>query len=110
MWPTMVDSMFWQFVMKAVSERHNKMQIDVMGQTSKSILHNVQIEDIPVKSYQTLFCSTYVLDARLQNSGGAGPSKWEPLSRIEVYSGHSSFHVGNVELVWNPTIGRVSPQ
>ena len=110
MWPTMIDSMFWPFSMKAVAERHNKMQIDVMVQTPESILHNVQIEDIPVKSYHTLFCSTYVLDARLQSSGGAGPPKWEPRSRIGVYLRHSSFHAGNVALVWNPTTGRVSPQ
>ena len=85
--------------MKAVAERHNKMQIDVMGRTPEYILHNVQIEEIPVKSYHTLFCPTYVLDACLQNSGGAGPPKWEPPSRIGVYSGISPFHAGNVALV-----------
>ena len=95
---------------KSVAERHNKMKIDVMGRTPESILHNVQIEDIPVKSYHTLFCPTYVLDARLQSSDGAGPPKWEPRSRIGVYLGHSPLHVGNVALVWNPTTGRVSPQ
>ena len=110
MWPTMIDSMFWSFAMKAVAERHNKIQIDVMGQTPESILHNLQIKDIPVKSYHTLFCPAYVLDARLQSSGGAGPPKWEPCSRIGLYLGHSPFHVGNVALVWNPTTGRVSPQ
>ena len=31
MWHTIIDSMFWPFDMKAVAERHNKMQIDVMG-------------------------------------------------------------------------------
>ena len=43
MWPTMIDSMFWPFSMKAVAKRHNKMQIDVMGRTPKSILYNIQI-------------------------------------------------------------------
>ena len=56
-----------------------------MGQTPESILHNAQMEDIPVKSYHTLFYPTYVLDARLHNYGGAGPPKWEPHSRIGVY-------------------------
>ena len=65
MWPKMIDSMFWLFAMKAVAERHKKMQIDVMGQTPEYILHNVKIEDISVKSYHTLFCPTYVLDDRL---------------------------------------------
>ena len=65
---------------------------------------------MPVKSYHTLFCPTYVLDARLQSSGGAGQPKWDPRSRIGVYMGHSTFHAGNAALVWNPTTGRVSPQ
>ena len=51
-----------------------------------------------------------MLDARLQNSGGAGPPKWEPHSRIRVYLGHSPFRAGSVALLWNPTTGRVSPQ
>ena len=46
--------MFWPFAMKAVAKKHNKMQIDVKGRTPESILHNVKIEDILVKSYHTL--------------------------------------------------------
>ena len=42
--------MFWIFAMKYVAKRHNKMQIDVMEKTPESILHNVQIEGIPLKS------------------------------------------------------------
>ena len=68
------------------------------------------MEDIPVKSFHTLFRPIYVLDARLQNAGGSGPPKWEPRSHIGLYLGNSSFHDGRVALVWNPTIGRVSPQ
>ena len=64
MWPQMIDSMFWPFAMKSVAARHNKMQVDVLGRTPESILHGVEIEDIPVKSYHTLFCPVYVLDAR----------------------------------------------
>ena len=110
MWPQMVDEMFWPFAMKAVAERLNTLQIDTLGRTPESILHGIDVEDIPVKSFHTLFCPVYVLDARLQNAGGAGPPKWEPRSRIGVYLGHSPFHAGSVALVWNPTTGRVSPQ
>ena len=74
------------------------------------MLHGVAVEDLPVKSYHTLFCPVYVLDARLQTAGGPGPPKWEPRSRIGVYLGHSPFHAGSVALVWNPTTGHVSPQ
>ena len=51
-----------------------------------------------------------MLDSRLKNSGGAGPPKWEPCSRIGVYLGKSPFHAVSVALVWNPTIGCISPQ
>ena len=65
---------------------------------------------IPVKSFHALFSLIYVLDARLQKSGGAGPPKWELCSRIGVCIGNSPLHAGSVALVWNPTTGRVSPQ
>ena len=105
----MTDSMFWPFAMKAVAARHNKMQIDVLGRTPESILHGVEVEDIPVKSYHTLFFPVDLLGTRLQSSGGTGLPNWEPHSRIGVYLGHSPFHAGNVALVWNPTTGRASP-
>ena len=73
-------------------------------------MHGIELEDIPVKKFHTLFCPIYVLDSRLQSAGGAGPPKWEPRSRIGVYLGHSPFHAGSVALVLNPTTGRVSPQ
>ena len=110
MWANMIDEMFWTFAIKAIAERLNSLQVDSTAQMPESILHGVKIEDIPVKYYHTLFCPTYLLDARLQNSGGAGLPKWEPRSRIGVYLGHSPFHSDNAALVWNPTTGGVSPQ
>ena len=109
-WPQMIDTMFWPFAMKAYAERMNRLHMDSNGETPESKLHGVKPEDIPVSSYHTLFCPVYVLDARLQSAGGAGPPKWEPRSRIGVYLGHSPFHAGSVALVFNPTTGRVSPQ
>ena len=52
----------------------------------------------------------YVLDARLQNAGGAGPPQWDPRSRLEIYLGHSQSHAGSVSLILNPRTGLVSPQ
>ena len=105
MWPNMIDKMFWPFAIKAVAKRLNSLQVDLTGQMPESTLHGVDIEDIPVKSYHTLLCPTYVLDARLQISGGAGPPKWEPHSQVGGYLGHSPVHAGNVALVCNPTTG-----
>ena len=110
MWTNMIDEMLWPFAIKYVAERLNSLQVDLTGQTTESTLHGVEIEDIPVKSYHTLFCPTYVLDARRQNSRGAGPPKWEPRSQIGLYLGHSLVHAGNVALVWNPTTVLLSPQ
>ena len=85
-------------------------KIDSGDRLRMSILHGVEGQGIPVKSYHTLFCPTYALDARLQSAGGGGPPKWEPRSQIGVYLGNSPFHARSMTLVWNPTKGRVSPQ
>eukprot|EP00957_Ditylum_brightwellii_P117951 8996578-Ditylum_brightwellii.AAC.1 len=106
----MVDEMFWPVAIKAVAERLNALQIDTLDRTPKSILHGIEVEDIPVNFFHTLFSPIYVLDARLQNAGSAGPPKWEPCSCIGVYLGHSPLHTGSMALVWNPSTGQVSPQ
>jgi hypothetical protein len=110
MWPQMIDTMFWPFAFKAAAEGHNQLSLTADGTTPLSILHNIPIENIPVKTFHTLFCPVYVLDSRAQNAGGLGPPKWEPRSQIGVYLGHSPFHAGSVALVFNPKTGRVSPQ
>ena len=58
MWPQILDNMFWPFAMKDLYKRLNSLQVDILGRTPESILHGVEIQDIPVKSYHTLFCPT----------------------------------------------------
>ena len=96
--------------MKSVAEQLNSLQVYILGRTLESILHGVEVQDTPVKSYHTLLCPIYMLDARLQSARGSGPPKWEPRSQIGVNLGHSTFNAGSVALVWNPTTVRVSPQ
>jgi hypothetical protein len=110
MWPQMIDTMFWPFAFKATAERHNQLSLTATGQKPLSVLHNVTVENIPVKTFHMLFCPVYVLDSRSQSAGGPGPPKWEPHSCIGVYLGHSPFHAGSVALVFNPKTGWVSPQ
>ena len=110
MWPQMIGEMFWKFSMKDISEMLNSLQIYTKGRIPESIFHGVNMEDIPFKSFQTIFSPIYMLYDRLQNAGASGPPKWEPHSRIGVYLGHSHFHAGSVTLVWNPNTGRFSPQ
>ena len=65
MWPQMIDYMFWTFSMKSVAERLNGLQIDTEDRTPELILHEVGVKDLPPKSYHTIFCPVYVLDAQL---------------------------------------------
>jgi hypothetical protein len=105
MWPQMIDTMFWSFAFKAAAERNNLLSLNGQDQTPLSILHDVPVENIPVKTFHTLLCPVYVLDLLSQSAGGPGPPKWEPQSRIGVYLGHSPFHAGCVALVFNPRTG-----
>ena len=109
MWPQMVDQMFWPFAIKAAAERMNSLHIDTEGHTPESKFYGVDIENIPVKTFHTMFCLCYVLNSRLHNAGSIGPPKWEPRSNICVYLGHSPFHARSVALVYNPSTGHVNP-
>ena len=51
----MIDKMFWQFAIKAVVEKQNSLQVDHKGRTPSSILHRVDLEDIPVKCFTLSF-------------------------------------------------------
>ncbi len=106
----MIDQMFLSFAIKAAAERINSLHIDTEGNTPESKFYGINIENIPVKSYHTMFCPCYILDSRQHNAGSIGPPKWEPRSKIRVYLGHSPFHTGSVALVYNPSTGHVSPQ
>jgi hypothetical protein len=110
MWPQMVDQMFWPFAIKAAAERMSNLHIDTDSHTPESKFYDVNIENIPVKTFHTIFCPCYVLESRLHNAGSIGPPKWEPGSNIRVYLGHSPFHAGCVALVYNPSTGHVIPQ
>ena len=110
MWPGMIDTMFWPFALIAAADRLNTLHLNPDGTTPESRLHGVEIEELPVKNFHTLFCPVYVLDHRLHDAGSLGPPKWDPRSRVGVYLGHSPFHAGNVALVFNIKTGRVSPQ
>lgn len=107
----MISTYFWPFAMKAAVESHNRLSVDIDGNTPESRLYGAkQPKAIPVRSFHTLFCPVYVyvLDHRLHAAGGSIP-KWKPRGRCGVYLGHSPIHAGSVALVFNPLTGRVSP-
>ena len=43
MWPQIINDMFWTFVIKAVAEQHNSLQVVTLGQTSESILYGFKV-------------------------------------------------------------------
>ena len=108
MWPEMISTYLWPFAMKAAADRHNSLHLDEDGRTPESKLHGLPVEEIPVKTFHTLFCPVFVLDSRAHSAGGKVP-KWEPRARCGVYLGHSPLHAGSVALVFNPVTGLVSP-
>ncbi len=75
MWPQMVDQMFWPFAIKVAAEIMNSHHIDTEGHTLKSKFYGVNIENIPVKTFHTLFCLCYIFDSRLHNTGSIQPPK-----------------------------------
>jgi hypothetical protein len=109
-WPQIVDQMVWSFAIKAAAERMSSLYIDTDSHTPESKFYSVDIENIPVKTFCTMFCPCYILDSKLHNAGSIGLQKWELGSNICVYLGHSLFHTGSVALVYNPSTGNVSPQ
>ncbi len=90
--------------------RKKRLHIDTDVHTPESKFYGVDIEIIPVNTFHTIFCPSYLLESRLHNAGSIGPPKWEPRSNICVYLGHSPFQARSFALVYNPSTGRVSPQ
>ena len=99
LWQKMIDEIFFPFAIKYTAEWLNSLYIDHKVRSPEHILHIVNTEEIPVKSFHTLFSPIYVIYARIQNSGEAGKPKWELRSRIGVYLGHLPLHYGSVALV-----------
>ena len=84
MCPQIIDEIFCPFAIKTVAKSMKGLQMNLKVRTPEFILHGLEVEDIPVKSYHTLFCPIYILDDHLNSAEGTGPTKWEPHSRIVV--------------------------
>ena len=69
-WPEMIDSMFWSFATKVASELHNSLSVNVKNQTPFSVLYNVELEAIPVKTYHTFFvlCMCLIAERKAQEA------------------------------------------
>ena len=45
----MIEEILWPFTLKVFAKRLNKLQINSLGQSPKSIMHGIKLEDILVK-------------------------------------------------------------
>ena len=67
--------MLWPLAFMAIAERLNTLQVTIDGSTHESILFGTEVDNIPVKTFHTMFSPIYILDSRLQSAGSAGPQK-----------------------------------
>ena len=109
-WPEYISTMLWTFALLSAADRLNNLHVDLDGKTPEIKFSQAAGNTTRLKNFHTFGCPVYVLDARLQDSGGPGVPKWEPRARLGVYVGHSPYHAGSVALVLNPKTGLVSPQ
>ena len=54
----MIDTMFWPFSIKDFADRMNSLHMDLNGETSESKMYGLQLDEIPIKSFHTLFFQT----------------------------------------------------
>ena len=109
-WPEYISTMLCPLALLAAADRLNHLHVDTEGQTPEMKFSDAAGSVTRLKDFHTFGCPCYVLDARLQSSGGPGPPKWDPRSRLGIYVGHSLLHAGSVALVLNPKTGLISPQ
>ena len=107
-WPEYITTMLWPFTLLAAAERMNYLHIDANGETPEMKFSKATGSSTKLKHFHTLGCPVYVLDVRLQVSGGDGPPKWDPRARSGVYIGHSPSHAASVPLVLSPKTGLIS--
>jgi hypothetical protein len=86
--------MLWQFSLKEAAFWLNRLSLRSDGRSCEATFFNID-KDLNPTTLQVFRSPCFVLDSRLK-SGIAGPPKWEPRSRLEIYVGHSPSHAGPV--------------
>ena len=74
--------MLLPFALMAAVDRINNMHVDINGLTTEMKFPQVAGSTGRLQNYHTFDCPVYVLDARLQDAGGAGPPKWDPHTHL----------------------------
>ena len=107
-WPSMISTVLWPFVVRAVVDRHNRLSLDQNGKSPVEKFVKTD-DEIRPEDFHTWGCPAYVLAAQNQ-SGTIGTPKWEPRANAGIYLGRSPSHAGNVALILSLCTGLVSPQ
>ena len=81
-WPEDTSTMLWPLALLATAERINNLHIDLNGSTPEMKFSKVAGSSTRIKNYHNFGCPCYILDARLQDAGGAGPPKLGPTLQI----------------------------
>ena len=74
-WPEYIFTMLWSFALLAAADRLNNLHVDLDSKTPEMKFSNTPGVTTRLKNFHTFGCPVYVLDARLQSAGGAGPPK-----------------------------------
>ena len=109
-WPEYITTMLWPFALMTAGDHDNNLHVDGNGKSLDMKFSSDEGLPTKLKHFHTFGCPVYILDARLQYSGGGGPLKWDSRARLGIYLGHSPSHAGSVALVLNPRTSLVSPQ
>ncbi len=109
-WPKCITANLWPYAMRMANDVLNETpnMLDKQRRTSQQIFANTKAMPNP-KHWKPFGCPVYVLDSRLQGSGGIF-HKWKERSKVGIYLGRSPQHARSVALVLSRETALVSPQ
>jgi hypothetical protein len=105
-----VTTNLWPYAMRMANDELNETpnMLDKQRRTSQQIFAGTKVQPNP-KHWKPFGCPVYVLDSRLQGSGGIF-HKWKEQSKVGIYLGRSPQHAQSVALVLSRETALVSSQ
>ncbi len=67
--------MLWPLALLDIADIMNNLHIDLQGKTPEMKFSNTTGNTTRLSNFHTFGCPVYILDARLQDTGGPGPPK-----------------------------------
>jgi hypothetical protein len=109
-WPRCVTANLWPYALRMANDVLNETpnMLDKQRRMSQQIFSKTMVQT-NLKHWKPFGCPVYVLDNRLQGSGGIF-HKWKHRSKVGIYLGRSPQHARSVALVLSRETALVSPQ